>query len=652
MTSARPAFACCAVSLVLLSGGLLTGGCGPTNGPAEDAAAPDPAAPGGVARASAAHSPEPSGAADASAPAAPGASPAPAALGWFAERTGNETGLQIRMTAGADRTREILEVNGGGIGLIDHDGDGDLDVFVAVGASLERPDDGPPSRLFRNDGDLRFTDVTAEAGIDLRGWSTGVAVGDVDGDRRDDLFVGRLRGGTLLLNRTEPGGPATFVDASDDAGIDGGWITSAAFADLDGDDDLDLYTVRYLEFDPAAPPPRAAFKGIEVMGGPHGLVATHDSVYENDGRGRFIDRTDAWGMRPPSAAYGLNLVIVDALPGPEGADDRPWPEIIVGNDSQANFVWQRQADGRWRDVGFESGLASNGDGSEQATMGMAVGDVNEDGWPDLFTTNFSSDTNTLHVSGDTGYFADATRRAGLGIVSRPFLGWAAWFADWDHDGHEDLLMFNGHVYPQATPEAMDSAWEQPPLLFTRQADRLRFARVTGPDWLATPRRDRAAAFGDLDGDGDVDVVVGELNRPVRVLESLAAAPATAGSADGSASAASAATVATPANSLIITLDDQRAGTGNHRGIGARIQVVHGGRTATRWMLSGGGFQSSSAAEVHVALPRETAAVGDRRPDAPDGDAGDGATVSVRWPDGFEQSTANVRPGRHVVVRRD
>lgn len=523
------------------------------------------------------------------------------------------SGLDVEMTCGRLPASQILEVNGGGLGLIDIENDGDLDVFVAVGATLESPGDGPGCRLFRNDGGLHFTDVTAAAGIALHRWANGVAIGDVDGDGFDDIFVACFGANALLRNR----GDGTFVDATDAAGPavgDARWATSAAFGDPDLDGDLDLYVVNYLQFDPAAPPPRARHKGVDVLAGPHGLPAQHDLLLENRGDGTFDDATGRAGALPLRPAYGLNVVIADLA-----GDARP--DVLVGNDSMANFLFV--SDGAPRTLHFEedgvrSGIASNIDGSDQATMGIAVGDVDGDGRPDVFTTNFSNDTNTLHLNTAEGFFDDRTRLWGLGQVSRPYLGWSCAFADLDHDGDEDLLAFNGHVYPEATMETMDSAYEQPPLLFRREART--FVRMTaGPEdaWLARVGRDRTAVFADLDRDGDLDVVVGELNGPVRILENLID--------DGRAT------------SIVVALDDATT-PGNRRALGAIVELETDAGRMRRWIVGGGGFQSSLAPEVHFGVPK------DRRVTA----------LRVRWPDGTWLETPEPpRPGLpalHVVRR--
>jgi hypothetical protein len=241
------------------------------------------------------------------------------------------TGLDIVMTCGATPSTQILEVDGGGLGLIDYDGDGDLDVFVANGATMDDPEHGPGSRLYENQGGLRFRDVTAEVGISLRRWAMGVAVGDYDGDGWEDIYVTCYGPNVLLRNE---GG--RFADVTDLAGVgDPRWATSSAFGDLDGDGDLDLYVVNYLRFDIADPPRLSRFKGVQVMGGPHGLPTQHDVLYENLGDGTFRDVTSAAGCLPARAGYGLGVVILDfdgdgrqdsagSPPTPMAASRPPW----------------------------------------------------------------------------------------------------------------------------------------------------------------------------------------------------------------------------------------------------------------------------------------------------------------------------------------
>lgn len=514
------------------------------------------------------------------------------------------SGIDIVTTSGNDPSTQIVEVKGGGLALIDFDLDGDRDIFVPNGATLDAPDSGPGARLLRNDGGMRFTDVTEVAGITHRGWSFGVAVGDIDGDHDDDIFIACLGPDVLLRNR----GDGTFEDVTEASGLgDPGWGTDAVFGDLDQDGDLDLFVTRYIDFDLDDPPPPARFKGIEVLNGPRGLVPLADIAYENVGNGVFRRYEGPGALGSIEPAYGLNAVLLDVT-----GDGRL--ELLVGNDSQANDLYRNvSTDGRgflFEEMGLRSGLATNLNGYEQATMGIAVADVNDDSLPDFFTSNFSSDMNTLHVSTGSGTYDDRTRQYGLGLVSRPYLGWASGFFDFDHDGDEDLLIFNGHVYPQATLATMDSDYAQPALLMERVGDR--FVRVEVAGALAQPHRDRSALFDDLDGDGDIDVVVSELNGPVRLLSN-----------DGALG-----------DWITVELFDERPGVSNGHAVGAKIDFQAEGFNAHRWVLGGGPFQSTWSPIVHAAIPGGP----------------DQVSLRIMWPDGAVH-TLDVALNKHVRIRR-
>ncbi len=523
------------------------------------------------------------------------------------------SGIDLVTTSGTPPLSTILEVKGGGLALIDFDSDGDLDLFAPNGATLADPGNGPGARLYRNDGGLRFTDVTAASGIAHRRWSFGTAVGDVDGDGHDDLFIACFGPNVLLRNR----GDGTFEDITARAGVaDPAWATSAAFADLDLDGDLDLFVCNYLAFDPTKPLPPASFKGMPVLAGPRGYAPAHDRVYENRGDGAFIDRSVESGIAAGPARFALNVAILDFT-----GDGRP--DILVGNDSQSNALWtaSRAAPAPWRfvDEGLRSGVAVNGEGGEQATMGMAVADVDGNGRPDVFTTNFSSDTNTLHLNLDGRSFDDRTNQFGLGAPSRTLVGWGAVFADLDHDGDEDLLSVNGHVYPQATKSLMDSDWAQRPLLMERRGKRFAAVAKAG-DWSLAPRVDRTLVVADLDGDGDLDAVVAGLNEPLQVLRNDhidASGPDRTG------------------DWLVVVPRDSRPGVGDRHATGVEVTLRAGDRTQRRWLPGGGPFQSNLAPELHFGL----------------GEGTEPLDLEVRFADGARLVRNGVARGTRVVVDR-
>jgi enediyne biosynthesis protein E4 len=456
---------------------------------------------------------------------------------------------------GAEEPTRIIEVNGTGLALFDFDNDNDLDLFV-VNASDE------PCRLYENVSDvsIAFVDVTERLRVNVRGWANGVAVGDVNGDGFDDLYVTCHGPNALLLNQ----GGESFVEVAEKAGVaDAGWGTSARFGDLDADGDLDLYLCNYLEFDFANPPSMARYKGQDVIGGPHGMPPEKDVVYENLGDGTFQEVTNEWGFAS-EPSFTLNAAILDFTG--DGLQD-----VFVGNDSMANqlFVNTGEEPTRFENMAVQMGSATNGDGSMQATMGIAVGDVNKNGRPDIFTTNFSSDTNTLLLNDSSGFFDDRTKRYGLGMLSRSLLGWTCGFHDFDLDGDEDLFIVNGHVYPNATRETMDSARSQPVLLLERIGDRFERVEIPGE------HRDRTAVFGDLDNDGDTDVIIAQRSGDIRVLRNDAK----------------------HSIPLFVKLQGNK---GNPNGLGSKLFVTfEDGTTVTRWNTDGFGFQSSAAPLLHL-----------------------------------------------------
>ncbi len=518
-----------------------------------------------------------------------------------------QSGIDFVTTSGANPSTQILEVKGGGVVVIDIENDGDFDLFFPNGATLDQPTIGPGARLYENVGGMVFRDVTASSGINHRAWSFGCTVGDYDADGLDDIYVACAGPDRLFRNL----GGGRFVDVTQSAGVgrESSWGTSAAFADLDGDGDLDLYVTNYVECDPSKPIPPAHFRGMEVINGPRGLVAQPDLLFENLGNGTFADRSESSGIRTPAASYGLNVAILDLT-----QDGRP--DIFVGNDSRDNFLFKNLGHFKFEEIATRAGVATNIEGAQQATMGIAVSDVNDDRLPDLLTTVFSDDTNTLFVSRKDGFFDDRTAQFGVGIPSRTLCGWGAAFVDLDHDGDEDLFIVNGHVYPQATRASMNSDYEQPPLVLTREGGRFSELKDSSQPWLADARRGRSTVVADLDGDGDQDAVVTGLNEPVQVLKNLHDARD---------------------DWVIIALDDPMH-PGNRHAVGARIDLTLAGKTQTRWLIGGGPFQSNAPPETHFGLAAPSV----------DGAAQLPITITVSWPTG-EQSTAVVKRGMRTVL---
>ncbi|MSR28307.1 MAG: CRTAC1 family protein [Phycisphaerales bacterium] len=516
------------------------------------------------------------------------------------------SGIDFTSTSGVDPSTQIVEVKGGGVALIDSDQDGDFDLFFPNGATLAGPNCGPGARLYENLGSMKFRDATAASGLDHHAWSFGSAVGDVDSDGFDDLYVACLGPDRFYRGL----GDGRFVDATEQAGFgrDRDFSTSAALADFDGDGDLDLYVTNYLEFDPLHPVPVAHFRGIGVIGGPRGLVPQPDRLHRNDG-GLFTDVSEVSGIRTATASFGLNALAADFT-----GDGRV--DLFVGNDSMPNFLLENMGGLKFREIGQRAGCAATIDGASQASMGLALGDVNADRRPDVLVTVFSDDTNTLFASGKPGFFDDASSRYGVGVPSRSFCGWAAAFADLDHDADEDLFVVNGHVYPEATAERMNSEYRQPKLLMRRDGARFVTVADESQPWLSQPRRDRSAVFADLDHDGDIDAVVTGLNESVQVLANRHDAID---------------------DWVEVSLDDLKT-AGNRRGVGARIELTCDGRVQTRWVHGGGPFQSNQSSVAHFGIGAPAAEV-----DPP-------ISITVTWPDG-ETTTETATRGRAMRIRR-
>ncbi len=431
---------------------------------------------------------------------------------------GHSTGLKGRLRSGTPEQKYIVEVKSTGVGLLDFDGDGLLDVVLTAGSTIERARRGEPgygTRLFRNLGGLRFEDVTEKAGIPPTAWASAPVAADYDGDGKTDLLITQFGKNILLHNE---GG--RFTDVTMTAGFTAeDWSTSAVFHDLDGDGDLDLYVCNYLDF-PLDDPPRQGkpgfqnclWKGMEVMCGPKGLPPVKDRCFENLGGGRFKEVTRAWGL-DAGAAYGLGAVAGDF-------DGDGAPELYVANDGMPNFLFDQNSEGRFEDVAYFLGVSCSEGGAPQAGMGVDAADLNGDGIQDLVCTNFSGEENNLYLSQEgQAVYVESSSFAGTALAARDLLGWGVGLRDFDLDGHIDLFVANGHVYPQAARPGTGTDYPQWNLYFAGEGGG-RFQRLTGDDLsaLGVKKVSRGAAFGDLDNDGDVDIVVANLNDVVSLIE--------------------------------------------------------------------------------------------------------------------------------------
>jgi hypothetical protein len=419
----------------------------------------------------------------------------------------------VNMFGGIDTKRYILETTGTGAVFFDYDDDSDQDVFLVNGTRLGYGDvQSHSNALFRNLGGGRFENVTAAAGLEGYGWGQGGAAADIDSDSDLDLLVTYY--GPSRLYRNE--GDGTFSEIGERAGVaQSGWGTSAAFADYDRDGVNDLFVARYIDFDAEKTPgpggaPNCFFLGIPVMCGPRGLPPARSVLYHGLVGFRFEDVSEGSGVaREPT--YGLGAVWGDL-------DNDGDVDLYVANDQMANNLYRNEGGGRFEDVALSAGVAYNEDGRAQAGMGVDLGDYDRDGWLDIHKTNFSHDYNTLYRNTGLGYFEDVSFTAGLGEATYLYLGWGTGFRDFDRDGWLDLFVTNGHVYPEVGEGRTESDYAQRNLLFINLGDgRFEERREsTGTD-LEVARVGRGAAFADYDDDGDIDVVVTNMNGPVSLF---------------------------------------------------------------------------------------------------------------------------------------
>ena len=491
-----------------------------------------------------------------------------------------DSGLSKSNVYGGTATKSyILETTGNGAAIFDFNGDGRNDIFIANGTRLN-PSAGETSspQLYRNDGNGHFTDVSKQAGFIQTGWNQGVCAGDYDNDGHTDLLVTAYGHNILYRNR----GDGTFEDVTEKAHLPVTGIrygSGCSFTDYDRDGNLDLFIANYVNLDLNNTPHPGqgdfcVWKGIPVMCGPRGLPLGQNVLYHNNGNGTFTDVSEASGIAKPGGRYGLGVVAADF-------DNDGWPDIYVACDMTPSLLFHNRHDGTFEERGMEAGVAFNFDGSLQAGMGVAVADFDGDGMLDIAKTNFSGDLTSLYRNEDGKFFTDVSREAGLG--ARQFLGWGVAFIDVDDDGWRDLVVANGHVYPEVEGKQLGDRYLQPTILYHNLGTG-KFRDVTaeaGPGFQV-PRPARGLAIGDVDGDGRPEIVLVNMNATPSLLKNQGP----------------------HGHFLNLSLIGTKS---NRSAIGARVTVTAGGRKMIDEVMSGGSYYSQNSFILHFGLGQSTAA---------------------------------------------
>jgi hypothetical protein len=526
-----------------------------------------------------------------------------------------ESGLNAKTIYGGEhKNRYLLETTGCGVAFYDYDSDGWLDIFLVNGTRLEGFPAGsePISHLFKNNRDGTFTDVTLKAGVGHSGWGQGCCIGDYDNDGWEDLFVTYFGKNVLYHNN----GDGTFTDVSQKAGVAGNgkrWNTGCAFVDYDRDGRLDLFVANYIDMDLAtAPVPESGpclYKSVMVACGPPGLQGGKNILYRNNGDGTFTDVSEGAGILGANGTYGLGVLTLDF-------DNDGWPDIYVADDSTASALYQNKKNGKFQDIAIEAGCALSPDGKPQAGMGVSAADYDMDGNLDIVKTNFAGDTPSLYRNQGGASFEDTTFSAGLGAHTQ-FLGWGCGFFDMDNDGWPDILICNGHVYPEVEQLKTEAGYAQRKLLY-QNLHNGHFADISfqaGPG-ISEPSASRGAAFGDFDNDGDLDIVINTVNDYPQLLR-----------------------CDSKLNHNWIKV--RTIGTKSNRsGIGARIACVSQAPGETKphrqidEVRSGGGYFSQNDLRVHFGL----------------GKAEKVDVVEIRWPSGQVDTVKDVKANQLIYVK--
>jgi enediyne biosynthesis protein E4 len=501
-----------------------------------------------------------------------------------------KAGIHFKHTSDPSK-KYIVESMSGGVILIDYDRDGWPDIYFTNAPTVAMAIKGEQSqgKLYHNNHDGTFTDVSAKSGLNSPCFAMGGAVGDYDNDGWPDLYVTCLGGNVLYHNN----GDGTFTDMTKKAGVaDGRWSTGAAFGDYDGDGFVDLMVVNYVDFHLNDLPgfgkfPNCKYRGIDVQCGPRGLKGAGDSLFHNNGDGTFTDVSKAAGVDDPNGYYGMGVVWADF-------NNTGRLDAYVTNDSTPKFLYKNEGNGKFKEIGLESGTAVSEDGSEQASMGIAIGDYLHTGRPSLYVTNFADEDDLLYRNDGNWDFTDVSYKSGVALPSLPWVKWGTAFVDFDNDGWLDLIAVGGHVYPQVDSLPSGGGYREPKLLHLNQKDGTfcDASDQTGPA-LQEHRVSRGLAAGDLFNDGNVDVVIGDIDGSPMLLRNRGV---------------------TSRHWVSFEL----AGTKSNRlALNAKVMIVAAGMTQTDEVHSGGSYLSQNDLRLHFGLGTAT------RIDS----------VEIRWPSG-------------------
>jgi len=507
---------------------------------------------------------------------------------------------------GVDSKKYILEATGCGCAFIDYDNDGWMDIFLLSGTRLAGDPPGATNRLYKNNRDGTFTDVTEKAGLKETGWASGVCIGDYNNDGFEDIFCTYFGQNHLYRNN----GDGTFTDVTKSAGLwndQPRWGAGCSFVDYNRDGNLDLFVSNYVRFSfEHAPVPgenvNCNWKGVPVECGPRGLPTGRHSLYRNHGDGTFTDVSKEAGIASATESYGMTVVAADF-------DEDGWTDIFVACDSTPSLLFMNNHDGTFREEGVVRGVALSDDGMEQAGMGVGVGDYDLDGHLDLFKTHFVEDANGLYHNEGKGNFDDVTRSSRLAVETR-YICWGAGIVDLDNDGYPDLFMVTGNVYPEVERKLPQYANKTPRALFRNLGNGTfeELGEQAGPG-VIEPHCSRGCAFGDFDNDGDVDILIVNLNEPPSLLRN---------------------DLRGKQNWIKVKLEGVKS---NRSAIGARVLVHYGGKVQAQAVLSQSSFYSCNDPRLHFGLG-----------------ASGNVDIDVFWPNGLHEKFKAVSANQLVTLR--